>query len=116
VTVRVPLDGGTGVRRSVAGAPLWAGLHLVVVGTETIRPPDQPHRLVSLGVVTCRDSRVTGTRSTLVNAGFPVDDRTAEVHGLAVTVLDANGNPVPKPRHHPVTPKRTRPLRFARVG
>jgi DNA polymerase III epsilon subunit-like protein len=83
---------GTGVRRSVAAAPLWAGLRLVVIDTETIQPPDQPHRLVSLGVVTCREARITGTWSTLVNAGFPVDDRTAEVHGLTDDVLaDAPG-------------------------
>ena len=82
-----PLVAGTGVRHSVASAPLWAGLRLVVVDTETIQPPEQPHRLVSLAVVTCREARVTGTWHTLVNAGFPVDDRTAEVHGLSDDVL-----------------------------
>jgi DNA polymerase III epsilon subunit-like protein len=87
VSRRDPLVAGTGVRRSVAAAPLWAGLRLVVIDTETIQPPDQPHRLVSLGVVTCREARITGTWSTLVNAGFPVDDRTAEVHGLTDDVL-----------------------------
>jgi hypothetical protein len=42
--------------------------------------------------------------------------RQARLASLAATVLDANGNPVPKPRHHPITPKRTRPLRFARTS
>ena len=84
---RDPLVPGTGIRRSVAAAPLWAGLRLVVIDTETIQPPEQPHRLVSLAVVTCREAHITGTWHTLINAGFPVDDRTVEVHGLSDSVL-----------------------------
>ena len=54
--------------------------------------------------------RVLATRAELI-AG-----RQARLASLAATVLDANGNPAPKPRHHPVAPKRTRSLRFARTG
>jgi hypothetical protein len=53
---------------------------------------------------------VLATRAALV-AGRP-----ARLDSLAATTLDEDGNAVPKPRHHPITPKRTRPLRFARGG
>jgi hypothetical protein len=54
--------------------------------------------------------RVVATRAELI-AG-----RQARLASLSGTVLDADGNPVPRRRHHPTTPNRTRPLRFARTG
>ena len=45
---------------------------MAVADAQTIRHQTSRNGLVGLGVVTCRDSRVTGTWSTLVNPGFPV--------------------------------------------
>jgi hypothetical protein len=54
--------------------------------------------------------QVLATRCALI------DGRRARLTSLATIMLDPAGNPVPEPRHHPVTPKRTRPLRFARTA
>jgi len=41
--------------------------------------------------------------------------RQGRLDNLAATILDADGNRLPEPRHHPST-ERTCPLRFARTG
>lgn len=64
---------------------------------------------------TRNDSTAPGWRVLATRAGL-VAGRHARLASLAVTVLDKDGSPMPKPRHHPVTPKRVRPLRFARTG
>jgi hypothetical protein len=56
------------------------------------------------------------------NHGAALDELSESLHqlydagrrSLPAGLVDDNGQPIPKRRHHPTNPRRTRPLRFAR--
>ena len=90
--------------------PLHAGSKVIAKGTRrTAAGIQRRYHCRPVG----RDPHTFAILATRVDL---VAGRQARLASLAATVLDANGNVVPKPRHHPATPKRTRPLRFARTA
>lgn len=64
-------------------AALWSGVRLAVVDLETCAPPEGGrHRIVSVGVVTCRAGASRGRWSTLVDPECPIDPVTRSIHGI----------------------------------
>lgn len=54
-----------------------------MVDLETCAPPGGgPHRVVSVGAVTCRAGAQRGVWSTLVNPQVPIDSVTRGIHGI----------------------------------
>jgi DNA polymerase III epsilon subunit-like protein len=66
-------------------SPVWEkpdGLRLVVVDVETVVGPEGKHRIVSLGAAVCRHGTVGHRVSWPINPSCPVDEVTANIHGL----------------------------------
>jgi DNA polymerase III epsilon subunit-like protein len=68
----------------VARAGLWADTRIAVVDVETCAGEDGDH-IVGIGIVTCRKATVTGSWSSLVNPGVPIDERSSRIHGITDT-------------------------------
>lgn len=65
----------------VARAKLWADTRIAVVDVETCAGEDGAH-IVGVGIVTCRKATVTGSWSSLVNPGVPIDEHSSRIHGI----------------------------------
>jgi len=66
-------------------SPVWEapdGLRLVVIDVETVVGPEGKHRIVSLGAAVCRHGTVGHRVSWPTNPSCPVDEVTAQIHGL----------------------------------
>jgi DNA polymerase-3 subunit epsilon len=57
-------------------------LRLVVVDVETVVGPENRHRIVALGAAVCRNGTVGHRVTWPVNPSCPVDEVTANIHGL----------------------------------
>jgi DNA polymerase III epsilon subunit-like protein len=60
---------------------LWDRRRLVAVDVETLMEARR-HRVISLGIVTCRQGAERGQHHWLVNPGIPIDPVTQRIHGL----------------------------------
>jgi len=65
----------------------WEALHVVVLDTETCKPPDGPRRVVAVATVTLRNGRKVGSWSTFVDPECPVDAGSARIHHITDDLL-----------------------------